>query len=128
MDKRSIIQTDNAPAAVGPYAQANLAKCFIFTSGQIPLDPVSNVIVGDEITKQTEQTIENLKAVLEAAGSGIDRVIKTTVFLTDINDFGKMNEVYARYFSGDELPSRSTIQVAALPKGALVEIEAIALA
>ena len=122
------IQTDKAPAAIGPYAQANLTGGFIFTSGQIPIDPGTGELVAGPVEIQTERVLENLKAVLEAAGAGLDRVAKTTVFLADINDFAKMNEVYARYFTGDRLPSRSAVQVTALPGGALVEIEAIALA
>jgi len=124
---RQTIDTDKAPAAIGPYAQANRAGGGIFTSGQIPLDPKTGELTGENITEQTARALENLKAVLEAAGSGLDNVVKTTVFLADMNDFAKMNEVYAGYFKGDNLPSRSAVQVAALPKGALVEIEAIAL-
>jgi len=126
--KRQIISTDRAPAAIGPYAQANRVGGFVFTSGQIPLDPKTGELMGATIEEQTERALENLKAVLEAAGTGPENVIKTTVFLADINDFSKMNEVYARFFNGDKLPSRSAVQVAALPKGALVEIEAVALA
>jgi len=125
---RKIIDTVKAPAAIGPYAQANRAGDFVFTSGQIPLDPMTGEMVGTTIEEQTVRTLENLMAVLSAAGTGPDKVIKTTVFLKDINDFAKMNEVYARYFKGEKLPSRSAVQVAALPKGAMVEIEAIALA
>ena len=121
------MKTDKAPAAIGPYAQANKTGGFVFTSGQIPLDPLTGAIVGDNITEQTEQVLKNLSAILEAAGTDLNRVVKTTVFLADIGDFAKMNEVYSRYFTGPELPSRSAVQVAALPKGALVEIEAIAL-
>jgi len=128
MTDRKTVQTDKAPAAIGPYAQANLAGGFVFTSGQIPLDPETGALVTGPVEDQTERALENLKAVLEAAGSGLDRVVKTTVFLADMGDFAKMNEVYARYFGGEMLPSRSAVQVAALPKGALVEIEAIALA
>jgi len=126
--ERRIIETGKSAAAIGPYAQANLARGFIFISGQIPLDPESSLIAGNTIEEQTEQVIKNLKAILEAAGAGLDSIVKTTVFLTNLNDFAKMNEVYARYFTGDNLPSRSTVEVSALPKGALVEIEAIALA
>ena len=127
MNDRKIISTDKAPAAIGPYAQANATGGFVFTSGQIPLDPETGAIVGQTIEEQAERAIENLKAVLESAGSDLANVVKTTVFLADMGDFAKMNEVYARFFTGDELPSRSAVQVAALPKGALVEIEAIAL-
>jgi len=126
--KRHIIDTVKAPAAIGPYVQANRIDGLVYTSGQIPLDPVSGKIVGENIEEQTERALENLKAVLEAAGTSLGNVVKTTVFLADMNDFVKMNEVYARFFTGDKLPSRSTVQVAALPKGALFEIEAIALA
>jgi len=125
---RHTISTDKAPAAIGPYAQANHAGGFIFTSGQIPLDPRTGNLTGTNIEEQTERVLENLKAVLEAAGTNMENVVKTTVFLADMNDFTKMNEVYARYFTGNMLPSRSTIEVAALPKGALIEIEAVALA
>jgi len=126
--ERKIISTDQAPAAIGPYAQANLAGGFIFTSGQIPLDPDSGLIEGQTIEEQTERALKNLKTILEASGSGLENVIKTTVFLTNMSDFARMNEVYARYFTGEKLPSRSAIGVASLPKGALVEIEAVALA
>ena len=125
---RHTISTDKAPAAIGPYAQANRACKLIFTSGQIPLDPKTGEITDADIEKQTERVLENLKAVIEAAGTSMGNVVKTTVFLADMNDFTKMNEIYARYFTGDMLPSRSTIQVSALPKGALIEIEAVALA
>ena len=127
MTKREIVQTEKAPKAIGPYVQANIAGGFVFTSGQIPLDPETGILTGKDITEQTTRVLENLKAVLEAAGSDLSRVVKTTVFLADMNDFLEMNEVYPLYFSGDMLPSRSCVQVAALPKGALVEIEAIAL-
>ena len=125
---RQTIKTDKAPAAIGPYAQANRIGDLVFTSGQIPLDPETGELIGTTIEEQTGRALENLKAVLEAAGAAFDNVVKTTVFLADINDFAKMNEVYAGYFKGDKLPSRSAVQVAALPKGALIEIEAVALA
>jgi 2-iminobutanoate/2-iminopropanoate deaminase len=127
MSDRQIVLSDKAPKAIGPYAQANKAGGFVFTSGQIPLDPETGDIAGVTIEEQTERVLENLKAVLEAAGSEMSHVIKTTVFLADMNDFVKMNEVYARFFTGDILPSRSTVQVAELPKGALIEIEATAV-
>ncbi|MCL1896789.1 MAG: RidA family protein [Clostridiales bacterium] len=126
-ENRETVATDKAPAAIGPYAQANKLGGFVFTSGQIPLDPETGELVPGAIEVQTERALENLKAVLEAADTNLSRVVKTTVFLADIGDFAKMNEVYARYFTGAMLPSRSAVQVAALPKGALVEIEAIAL-
>ena len=125
---RHIITTEKAPAAIGPYAQANRVDNLVFTSGQIPLDPSTGEVVGTGVAEQAEQVLENLAAVLEAAGSSLSAVVKTTVFLQNMADFAQMNEVYARYFTGDTLPSRSAVAVQALPKGVLVEIEAIALA
>jgi 2-iminobutanoate/2-iminopropanoate deaminase len=124
---KEIIKTENAPNAIGPYAQAIHAGGFIFCSGQIPLDPRTGQFVPGGIQEQTEQVLRNLMAVLEAAGSGLDRVVKTTVFLSDLNDFGAMNEVYGRFFD-DACPARSTIEAGRLPRDARVEIEAIALA
>ena len=118
------IETPNAPAAIGPYAQAVRSGSLLFTSGQIPLNPDNGTLVGHDIATQTEQAIANLVAVLAAAGSGLDRVVKTTCFLTNMADFAAFNEVYARRFPGK--PARSCVAVAALPKGALVEIEAVA--
>jgi 2-iminobutanoate/2-iminopropanoate deaminase len=125
--ERVTISTKNAPAAIGPYAQANRVGNLIFTSGQIPLDPATGAIVGTTIKKQTERVLENLRAVLEAADSGLEKVVKTTVFLSDMNNFAKMNETYAKFFMGPSLPSRSAVEVARLPKDVLVEIEAVAL-
>jgi 2-iminobutanoate/2-iminopropanoate deaminase len=125
--ERTIIATEKAPAAIGPYAQANRVGDFVFTSGQIPLDPATGELVGATVSEQTARAIENLGAVLEAAGSGLDKVVKTTVFLANIGDFAEVNAVYAQYFTGERLPSRSAVGVAGLPKGALVEIEAIAV-
>lgn len=122
--KMNIIHTKNAPAAVGPYSQAIVADKIVYTSGQIPLDPVSGVIEASDIEAQTKQVIHNLSAVLEAAGSSLDRVIKTTCFLKNIEDFAAFNAIYAEYFTGK--PARSCVEVSNLPKGALVEIEAIA--
>lgn len=122
---RKIISTDQAPAAVGPYSQAVKANGFVFTAGQLPLTPDTGTIVPGGIQAETQQALLNLKAVLEAAGSSPARVVKTTVFLKDMNDFPAMNQVYAKFFA-ENPPARSTIQVG-LPKGALVEIEAIAL-
>jgi 2-iminobutanoate/2-iminopropanoate deaminase len=124
---RQTISTDKAPAAIGPYAQANRRGDLLYTSGQIPLDPRTGEMVTGGIREQTERALENLKAIIDAAGGSMDDVVKTTVFLQDMGDFASMNEVYARYFTGEALPSRSAVAVAALPKGALVEIEAIAL-
>jgi 2-iminobutanoate/2-iminopropanoate deaminase len=121
------IQTEHAPAAIGPYSQAIKANGMLFTAGQIPLDPTTTMKpVGGGIREQAEQVMKNLAAVLEAGGSGLDRVIKTTCFLTDLGDFATFNEVYARAF-GDHAPARSTVQVAALPAGVLIEVECIAL-
>jgi 2-iminobutanoate/2-iminopropanoate deaminase len=125
--ERVTISTKNAPAAIGPYAQANRVGNLIFTSGQIPLDPSTGAIVGTTIEEQTERVLENLRAVLEAADSGLEKVVKTTVFLSDMNNFAKMNETYAKFFMGPSLPSRSAVEVARLPKDALVEIEVVAL-
>ena len=122
---RKIVATDKAPAAIGPYAQANIIGDLVITSGQIPIDPATGNLVEGDIEAQTKQVFENLKAVLEAAGSGLDKIVKTTCFMDNMNDFAKMNEVYASFFRGD-YPSRSAVEVAKLPKGALIEIEAIA--
>ena len=119
-----VIHTDKAPAAVGPYSQALSAGNLVITSGQIPLDPATGALVEGGIVEQTTQVLENIKEVLAAAGMTFQNVLKTTVFLTDIGDFGAMNEVYAKYFTAP-YPSRSAVQVAALPKGACVEIECI---
>jgi 2-iminobutanoate/2-iminopropanoate deaminase len=119
------ISTDRAPEAIGPYSQGIAASGFLFLSGQVPLDPATGDLVEGTVQEEVTRVMENLKAVLEAAGSGLDRIVRTTVFLTDLKDFAAMNEVYARYF-GAHRPARSTVQVAALPKGARVEIDAIA--
>jgi len=123
---RDIIATDNAPGAVGPYSQAVRTDQLIFTAGQIPLDPATGKLVGGPIEDQTRQVLENVKAVLEAAGSGLDMVVKSTVFMTDFAHFQRMNAVYAEFFP-ERPPARSAVQVAALPLGATVEIETIAL-
>ena len=119
------VATDRGPKAIGPYSQAVRANGFVFLSGQIPLDPKTQQIVEGDVSVQTERVMENLKGVVEAAGSALHRVVKTTVFLADMNDFAAMNEVYARYFATAP-PARSTVQVGRLPKDALVEIEVIA--
>jgi 2-iminobutanoate/2-iminopropanoate deaminase len=124
---RQTISTDRAPSAIGPYAQANRVGDFLYTSGQIPLDPATGEVVSGGIEEQTERALENLKAVVEAGGGTLGGVVKTLVFLKDMSDFAAMNEVYARYFTGAALPSRSAVAVAALPKNVLVEIEAVAL-
>ncbi len=119
-----IIETKNAPAAIGPYSQAIVSGGLVYTSGQIPLDPATGVIEVEGIEGQTHQAVKNLAAVLEAAGSGLGKVVKTTCFLRDMNDFSKFNDIYAQYFPGR--PARSCVEVSGLPKGALVEIEAVA--
>jgi len=124
---REIIKTESAPAAIGPYSQAVRVGNLVFASGQIPIDPKTGEFVAGGVAEQTEQVMRNLAAVLEAAGSGLDHIIKTTVFLADMNDFAAMNEVYGRYFK-ENPPARATVQAARLPRDARVEIEAIALA
>ncbi len=123
---REIIQTDRAPAAIGPYSQAIKTNGLIFASGQIPIDPQSGQFVEGGIREQTKQVLKNLAAVLEAAGSSLSRVVKTTVFLADMQEFGAMNEVYGEFFK-EEPPARATVEAARLPRDARVEIEAIAL-
>ena len=125
---RSLITTDGAPAAIGPYAQGVRVGNLIFTAGQCGLDPVTGQVVSGGIKEQTERAIENLKAVLEAGGSSLGQAVKTTVYLKDINDFAAMNSVYASYFGSDSdsLPVRTTVEVARLPRNLLVEIEVIA--
>jgi 2-iminobutanoate/2-iminopropanoate deaminase len=121
------VQTDSAPKAIGPYSQAIKANGLVFASGQIPLDPATMQIVEGGIREQTERVMNNLSAVLQAAGSSLDRVVKTTVFLADLADFADMNETYGRFF-GDAPPARSTVQVSRLPRDVRVEIDLIALA
>jgi 2-iminobutanoate/2-iminopropanoate deaminase len=123
---REIIVTDQAPSAIGPYSQAVRAGNFIFASGQIPIDPATGQFVAGGIAEQTEQVLKNLTALFAAAGVGLDHVVKTTVFLADMDDFVAMNEVYGRFFSTAE-PARATVQAARLPRDAKVEIEAIAV-
>jgi len=122
---KTIIHTENAPAAVGPYSQAVRVGNFVYTAGQVPLDPASGKIVEGTISTQTEQALRNLDAVLAEAGCSLNDVVKTTVFMQDLFEFGAMNAVYAKFF-GDEPPARSTVEVAALPLGAKVEIECVA--
>jgi len=123
---RKIVATAGAPAAIGPYSQGVIANGFLFTAGQIPLDPATMDLVPGGITEQTVRVMENLKAVLAEAGSDFGKVVKSTCFLVDLGDFAAFNEVYGRYF-GDNPPGRSTVQVAKLPKGSLVEVEVVAL-
>lgn len=125
---RKIIQTDQAPAPVGPYNQAiAVTGQLVFVAGQIPLDPVTGQIVGETVAEQTERAIANLKAILEAAGTSLQDVVKTTVFLADMNDFGAMNVVYAQYFDEATAPARACVEVSRLPKDVRVEIECIAV-
>ena len=124
--KKQAIRTDRAPKAIGPYEQAIVANGFVFTAGQIPLDPKTGNIVEGGIAAQTRQVLENLRAVLEAAGASMDSVVKATVFLKNMSDFAAMNEVYSEYFATSK-PARSTVAVAELPRGALVEIDLCAV-
>ena len=124
---KEIISTENAPGAIGPYSQAIKAGGMIFCSGQIPIDPATGNFVSDVVSEQTEQVLKNLGEVLTAAGASLNDVVKTTVFLADMNDFAEMNEVYGRFFSENK-PARATVQAARLPRDAKVEIECIALA
>lgn len=123
---RKIVSTKAAPAAIGPYSQGNIYGNLIFTSGQVPLDPATGEIVGATVEEQTEQVFKNIKAILEEAGSSFDNVLKTTVFIKNMNDFAAMNGVYAKFFKEGAYPSRSAVEVARLPKDVLVEIETIA--
>ena len=129
MSEKTVVRTESAPAPFqgAPYSQAIVANGFVFVAGQVGLQPDHTELVGDGIVEQTEQAFDNLAAILEEAGSGLDRIVKTTVFLDDFSDFAAMNEVYGRRV-GDPPPARSTVEVAALPSGAKVEIEAIAVA
>jgi 2-iminobutanoate/2-iminopropanoate deaminase len=122
----SIVATDAAPAAIGPYSQGQVVGNFVFTAGQIPLDPVSMDVDGEDIETQSERVMKNLDAVLQAAGSSLSQVVKTTCFLVDLNDFQAFNAIYGRWF-GDHKPARSTVQVAKLPRGVLVEVECVAV-
>lgn len=124
--ERTVVRTDQAPGAIGPYSQAIIADNLVFCSGQIPLDPSNGQIVDGPIDVQTRRVLDNLTAVLAAAGSSMDRIVKTTIFLADMNDFAAVNTIYGEYF-GSEPPARSTVQVARLPRDVRVEIEAIAL-
>ncbi len=126
--EKQIISSKNAPSAIGPYSQGVVAEGrFIFTAGQIPIDPKTGKLIQGDIKDQTRLVIENIRAVLEAAGSGLANVVKTTVFLADMNDFAAMNEIYAQYFS-ENPPARSAVQVARLPKDVKIEIECVAAA
>lgn len=123
---KRVVATKKAPAAIGPYSQGIITGSLIFTSGQLPIDPETGELVEHRIELQTRRSLLNLKAILEEAGSGMDKIVKTTVFLSDMTNFAKMNEIYKEFFS-DDFPARSAVQVARLPKDAMVEIEAIAM-
>ncbi|MFQ5723907.1 MAG: RidA family protein [Terriglobia bacterium] len=123
---KELLKTKKAPAAIGPYSQGVKANGFLFLSGQIPLDPESGQFIAGDIRAQTERVLKNLQAVLEAAGSSLAAVVKSTVYLADLDDFAAMNEVYARFFS-QEPPARATVQAARLPKGARIEIDLVAV-
>lgn len=127
MSGKSVVTSSKAPAAIGPYSQAIVANGMVFTAGVIPLDPETKAIAGDEIRTQAERVLTSLRGLLEDAGSSLDLVVKTTCFLQDLSDFPAFNEIYASYFDGDAAPARSTVQVAKLPMGVLVEVEAVAL-
>jgi len=127
MTQLDIVRTDRAPAAIGPYSQAVVCDGWVFCSGQIALDPESGEVVGTNAAEQTERVMRNLAAVLDAAGASLSRVVKTTVFLSDMSDFQAMNEVYGHHF-GEHRPARATVQAAGLPRGVKVEVECIARA
>ncbi|SEP78178.1 2-iminobutanoate/2-iminopropanoate deaminase [Lachnospiraceae bacterium NE2001] len=122
---KEIISTEKAPAAIGPYSQAVKVGNLLFTSGMIPIDPATNTLVEGGIEVQAERALENVKALLEASGTSLDKVVKTVVFIKDMNDFAKVNEIYAKYFT-ENFPARSCVEVARLPKDVLIEMEAIA--
>lgn len=127
MNSRRVIRTEEAPQAIGPYSQAVAAGGFVYVAGQLALDPKTGQLVPGDVRIQTKRVMENIKAILESAGSSLAAVVKTTVFLRDLNDFGAMNEIYGSYFQEDP-PARSTVQVAKLPRDGAVEIEVVALA
>ena len=124
---KEVISTEKGPKAIGPYSQAIKANGFVYTAGQIPFDPGTGQLIQGDVAQQTARVLENLKAIVEAAGSSLEKTVKTTVFLKDMNDFAAMNEVYARYFSQSP-PARSTVEVSRLPRDARVEIDLVALA
>ena len=124
--ERKIVSTPDGPQAIGPYSQAVKANGFVFVSGQVPLDPATGQVIAGDIAAQTERVLKNVSAILAAAGSGLDRVVKTTVFLKDMGDFARMNEVYAKFFTAAP-PARATVAVAGLPKNVAVEIDVVAL-
>lgn len=126
MMKKTVISTEKAPAAIGPYSQAIEVNGVVYTSGVVPIDPATGLVVEGDIKVQATRVFESMKALLEAAGSDMDQAVKTTVFIKDMNDFAQLNEIYASYFTGD-FPARSCVEVARLPKDVLLEMEVIAL-
>lgn len=124
---KEVISTEKGPKAIGPYSQAIKANGFVYAAGQIPFDPATGQLIQGDVAQQTARVLENLKAIIEAAGSSLEKTVKTTVFLKDMNDFGAMNEVYARYFSQNP-PARSTVEVSRLPRDVRVEIDLVAIA
>ena len=124
--EKIIVSTEKAPGAIGPYSQAIKANGMVYASGQIPIDPATGEIVPGDVQAQTKQSLENVKALLDAAGTSLEKVVKTTVFIQSMDDFAAINEIYSQYFTGN-YPARSCVEVAKLPKGALVEVEVIAL-
>jgi len=124
---REIIKTTSAPSPIGPYSQAIRANGFVFVSGQIPIEPATGAVSGEDIVAQTRQVMKNVAAILEAAGSGLEKIVKTTVFLANLEDFARFNQVYAE-FLGDAKPARATVQVSRLPKEVLIQVDAVALA
>jgi 2-iminobutanoate/2-iminopropanoate deaminase len=128
MSERTIVSTDGAPAAIGPYSQGVKGAGLVHCSGQIAMDPASGEVIGDDAATQAEGALKNLQAVLEAAGSSLDKVLKCNVYIIDMGEFAAVNEVYARYFTGDSPPARACVEVSGLPKGALFEIDCVALA
>jgi 2-iminobutanoate/2-iminopropanoate deaminase len=124
---REVIETNDGPKAIGPYSQAIKANGFVFVSGQVAIDPATQQVINGDVAAQTDRVIKNLAAILKAAGSGLDKVVRTTVFLKNMGDFGQMNEVYGKYFTS-EPPARATVEVSRLPKDVAVEIDVIAMA
>ena len=128
MSVRTIVSTDGAPAAIGPYSQGVVGAGLVHCSGQIAMDPATGEVVGDDAATQAEGALKNLQAVLEAAGSSLDKVLKCNVYIIDMGEFAAINEVYGRFFTGDSPPARACVEVSGLPKGALFEIDCVALA
>ena len=128
MSERTIVSTDGAPAAIGPYSQGVIGAGLVHCSGQIAMDPATGDVIGDDAATQAEGALKNLQAVLEAAGSSLDKVLKCNVFIVDMGEFAAINEVYGRFFTGDSPPARACVEVSGLPKGALFEIDCVALA